>query len=91
MDQVGHGLDLVRRRHHQHVGHAQQQRHGRERGQGVPLYSLSRRQEFCMNLLKQLSLDNLINMVDYQDAPSAYEHVDQHPEDVIQIVFRYDS
>lgn len=44
-----------------------------------------------MNLLKQLSLDNLINMVDYQDAPAAYEHVDQHPEDVIQIVFRYDS
>ena len=44
-----------------------------------------------MNHFKQLSLDNLIKMVDYQDAPSAYEHVDQHPEDVIQIVFRYDS
>ena len=84
------GLYLADEFHHNRIGLKQSQSAHVDPAFST-LYSLSRRQEFCMNLLKQLSLDNLINMVDYQEAPSAYEHVDQHPEDVIQIVFRYDS
>ena len=54
-------------------------------------YSLERRQEECLQILTRLSLDNLMTVVPYDDAPAAYKHVDQHPEDVIQIVFEYEG
>lgn len=84
------GLYLADEFHHNRIGLKQSQSAHVDPAFST-LYSLDRRQDFCMNLLKKLRLDNLINMVDYNDAPTAYAHVDQHPEDVIQIVFRYDS
>ena len=68
------GLYLADEFHHNRIGLKQSQSAHVDPAFST-LYSLSRRQEFCMNLLKQLSLDNLINMVDYQEAPSAYEDV----------------
>lgn len=82
------GLYLADEFHHNRIGLKQSQSAHVDPAFST-LYGLKRRQAVCMDLLQKLSLDNLITMVDYQDAPEAYAHVDKHPEDVIQIVFRY--
>ena len=75
------GLYLADEFHHNRIGLKQSQS-----AHVDPAFStlfLAALGEFCMNLFETAVLDNLINMVDYQMS-SACEHVDQHPEDVIQ-------
>ena len=53
------------------------------------MYSNERRQETLLMILKRLKLDNLLQIVKYEDAPEAYKRIDKHPDTVIQVVFDY--
>ena len=53
-------------------------------------WSLERRNQVCVEMLKKLSLSNLITtQVDFNNAPSAYEQIDNHGEQVIQTILDY--
>lgn len=54
-------------------------------------YDLVRRNEICWEILQKLSLDNLMTVADYDTAPEMYKIIDEHADDVIQVVFRYDE
>lgn len=54
------------------------------------MWPIERRRETCLELLRRLRIDNLLtDFVDYDDVVSAYEIVDQHPENSVQVVIRY--
>lgn len=54
-------------------------------------YSKERRNKICFDILRKLSLDNLITVVPYSKAPEIYKVIDEHPEQVIQVAFSYDE
>jgi len=84
------GVDLSEEFHHNRLGIKQSQtnfvdpslRH---------LWDYNRRIETCLNIMKELKLSNLItHRIPYDDVAKAYQIVDQHPEDVIQVVITYE-
>lgn len=53
-------------------------------------WTMQRRDEFVMELLPRLSLKELTTHVyDFNEAAKAYEIVDKHPEEIIQVVLKY--
>lgn len=54
-------------------------------------YDLNRRNEICMEILRKLSLDNLLTIAPYSEAPKMYKLIDEHAEEVIQVVFSYEE
>ncbi|MBV9452637.1 MAG: zinc-binding alcohol dehydrogenase [Rubrobacter sp.] len=51
----------------------------------------SRRMEMVVNLLRRLRLKELIShRFPFQEAPDAYQLVDEHPEDVVQLILTHD-
>jgi 2-desacetyl-2-hydroxyethyl bacteriochlorophyllide A dehydrogenase len=54
-------------------------------------WSVARRMQAALALMPRLRLKELITQtVNYREAASAYELVDQHPEEVLQVVLCYD-
>lgn len=54
-------------------------------------WSVARRMQAVLALMPRLRLKDLITqVVDFREAASAYELVDKHPEDVLQVVLRYE-
>jgi threonine dehydrogenase-like Zn-dependent dehydrogenase len=54
------------------------------------IWPFGRKENFCVNLLPQLELKNLItNVYDFSEIATAYSTIDLHPQDVIQCVLRY--
>lgn len=54
------------------------------------LWDYNRRVETCLTIMKQLKFDNLVtHRIPYSDVAKAYQIVDQHPEEVIQVVITY--
>ncbi len=54
------------------------------------IWPFERKENFCVNLLPQLELKNLItNVYDFSEIATAYSTIDLHPQDVIQCVLRY--
>lgn len=54
------------------------------------LWDYNRRVESCLEIMKKLKFTNLItHRIPYDDVAEAYRIVDQHPEDVIQVVITY--
>ena len=53
-------------------------------------WDMRRRNLTCLGLLKKLPLSSLITTeVPFENAPEAYEQIDQRPQEVIQTIFRY--
>jgi 2-desacetyl-2-hydroxyethyl bacteriochlorophyllide A dehydrogenase len=49
-----------------------------------------RKIESAVELLPKLKLDNLItSVIDFEDASKAYQKIDEHPEEDIQVVLKY--
>jgi 2-desacetyl-2-hydroxyethyl bacteriochlorophyllide A dehydrogenase len=55
-----------------------------------PLWTVGRRTDMVSRYLTELDFSHLVtHRVPLQDAPAAYELLDQHPEQAMQVVFRY--
>ena len=53
-------------------------------------WSAARRMEAVLSLMPKLNLEGLItDVIDHEDAAAAYEQIDRHPEDILQIVLDY--
>jgi len=56
------------------------------------LWDYNRRVETCLDIMKKLKFSNLItHRMPYNNVAEAYQIVDQHPEDVIQVVITYEE
>lgn len=54
------------------------------------LWDKRRKEDVCLSLLSRLKLDPLItHRVPFEQAPDAYRRIDNHPADMIQLVFTY--
>jgi len=54
------------------------------------MWDTERRKQTCLELIQKLKLGNLItNIVPYDEIATAYELVDKHPADIIQVVLKY--
>ena len=53
-------------------------------------WSLARRMQAVLAAMPRLNLRGLLtNIVDYRDGPTAYEMVDKRPQEVLQVVLKY--
>lgn len=58
----------------------------------LPRWTLHRRLQTVLRWLPQLALDPLIShRYPFAEAARAYEQIDQHPEEVVQVLIEYDS
>jgi 2-desacetyl-2-hydroxyethyl bacteriochlorophyllide A dehydrogenase len=58
----------------------------------APRWDRGRRTALALQLLSQLPLDRLVShYIPFTDAPSAFRMVDEHPEEVLQVVLTYDA
>jgi len=54
------------------------------------MWDTERRKQTCVELIQKLKLGNLItDIIPYDKVASAYELVDKHPADIIQVVLKY--
>ena len=84
-------VNLAGEFHHNRIGIKQSQS-GRVNPAFSALWTRSRRAEFCQKLLSKLQLDNIItHVVPYENVAEAYALIDQHPEEVIQVVLSYEE
>jgi len=53
-------------------------------------WTAARRMEVVLSLMPKLNLDGLItDVIDHEDAAAAYELVDKHTQDILQVVLDY--
>jgi 2-desacetyl-2-hydroxyethyl bacteriochlorophyllide A dehydrogenase len=58
----------------------------------APRWDRERRMELAMRLLTELPLEKLIShSIPFEEAPSAYRLVDEHPDETLQVVLRYEG
>jgi len=54
------------------------------------MWDTDRRKQTCVELIQRLKLGNLItNIIPYDEISTAYDLVDKHPADIIQVVLKY--
>mgnify|MGYP002408773811 CR=1 FL=1 len=54
------------------------------------MWNDERKKETCIELLSKLKIDNLITYrIPFEDAAKAYELIDLHPEELIQVILTY--
>jgi len=56
----------------------------------TPRWSIERRRNLALQLLSELCLTDLISHVyHFTEAQQAYEEIDRHPEEVLQVILKY--
>lgn len=82
------GLYLGDEFHHNRIGLKQSQS-AHVAPEFAHMYPEERRQKALQHILRNLSLDNLLQVTEFENAPEAYKKIHDHPEEVIQVVFSY--
>lgn len=56
----------------------------------MPRWDIQRRKNYVLNLLPELKLKELITHIyPFEEAAQAFEKIDQHPEEVVQVILKY--
>ncbi|MDO4272188.1 MAG: zinc-binding alcohol dehydrogenase [Eubacteriales bacterium] len=84
------GLYLGDEFHHNRIG-VKQSQSAHVAPEFAHMYPEERRQKALQHIIGKLSLDSLLQVMDFDSAPEAYKTIHDHPDQVIQVVFSYEN